>query len=42
MEGAEDLLEEGKALWSDAVERERGDFSGGRRYDSHVHGTPIE
>jgi hypothetical protein len=41
MEVAEDLLEEGKTLLSDAVERERGGFPGGWRNDSHVHGTPI-
>jgi hypothetical protein len=42
MEVAEDLLEEGKALLSDAVERDRGDVPGGWRNDSHVHGTPID
>jgi hypothetical protein len=41
MEVSEDLLEEGKALLSDPVERERGDFPGGWGNDSHVHGTPI-
>jgi hypothetical protein len=41
MEVAEDLLEEGKALLSYAVERERGGFPEGWRNDFHVHGTPI-
>jgi hypothetical protein len=41
MEVAENLLEEGKALLSDAVEGERDDFPGGWQNDSHVHGTPI-
>jgi hypothetical protein len=42
MEIAEDLMEEGKAFLGDFVERERGDFPGGWRNGSHVHGTPIE
>src|SRR5512141_1612759 len=42
MEVAEDLLEEGKALLGDAVERGRDGLPGGWRHDSHIHGTPDE
>src|SRR5512141_3201767 len=42
MEVAEDLLEEGNALFGDTVGRGRGGLPGGWRHDSHVHGTPNE